>query len=361
MPPTTSEYLLTRRSLPQTYAWIKALDACRRDTQQCYYSDACGNKPDQAHVLSEGWLKTLTPGDAKGKVYWFARGKGLPRSIHDGIRDGLAAPALVRRWREAYPEAVAVGTAAAAKFCCHDHDQVFRDIDSLDSLDLQCPSARHRHLMFLRPLLRQLHWQTTAALYRQRHPEMSAGLESRYPRMDEHNIDSLQEARRRVQEALGAKGGSWCVKHMVRHLPGEPRLAAALVSRWPGKGEGVAQANQLCTGPWGCTVIPYDRRPRARGHLVVFHYCTLLPKGPRARRDLQRKKTRLQDAMIGDGDCLLARRVSKLLLTQCEDLCLAPAAWAAYPERVREAVWDTVFVRSMGIAPSFCGNIDLFA
>ena len=363
MPLTTSEYLLTRRPWAQTNTWIKALDDCLRDTKQCYYSDACWNNPDRAHVLSKAWLNTLKAawGDDKDKVYWFARGKNLPPCIHDGRRAGVDARALAGLWREAYPEAVGVGTATAAGFCCHDHDQVFRDIDSRENLDLQRLSARHRHLMFLRPLLRQLYWQTAAALCRQRHPETSAGLGSRYPRMDVHNIVGLQEARRRVQEALGAKGGSWCVKRMVRHLPGEPRLAAALVSRWPGKGVGVAQADQLCTGPWGCTVIPYDRGPRARGHLVVFHYCTLLPKGPRARRDLQRKAACLRAALIGDGDCLLARRVSELLLMQCEDLCLAPAAWAAYPERVREAVWDTIFVRSTGIAMSFPGDIDLFA
>ena len=357
MPLTTSGYLLTRRHRKQIYAWQENLDAYREDTQRCYYSDACENKPCRAHVLSEGWLKTLTLGDAKGKVCWFARGKKLPRSIYDGLREGLAAPALFRRLREAYPEAIAVGSATAAGFCCHDHDQVFREIDSRDHMDLQCPPERHRHLMFLRSLLRQLHWQTAAARCRQRHPEMAAGLRTAYPRMDEHNIDDLQKARRRVQETLGAKGGgSWCVDHMVRHLPGEPRLAAALVSRWPGNEEEVAQADQLCTGSWGCTVIPYDR-----GHLVVFHYCTFLPKGPRARRDLQRKKEHLQDAMIGDGDCLLARRVSELLLMQCEDLCLAPAAWAAYPERIREAVRNTVIARSMGIAMSGCGDIDLFA
>lgn len=358
MPLTTSEYLLPRKPRKQAYDWNKALGACLQDTERCYYCDACGNKPIGAHVLSQAWLNSLKgkQGEDKGKVYWFAHGKGLPRSIYDGLRAGVDTFELFRRWREAYPDAVTVRPATAAGFCCCDHDQVFREIDSLDSLDLQCPSARHRHLMFLRPLLRQLYRQTAFALCRQRHPEMAAGLETAYSLMDAHNVSSLREARQRVQEALGAKGGSWCVKHMVRHLPGEPRLAAALVSRWPGKGEGVAQADQLCTGPWGCTVIPYDC-----GHLVVFHYCTLLPKGTRARRDLQQKKAYLRAKMIGGGDRLLARWVSELLLMQCEDLCLAPAAWAAYPERVREAIWDTVFVRSTGIAMSFRGDIDLFA
>ena len=168
--------------------------------------------------------------------------------------------------------------------------------------------------------------------------------------MDQHNVANLLWARQRVREAAGAKGGSWCVGHFVRHIPGEPRLAAALTSRFRENGV-----------PWGFTVIPHDE-----GHLAVFHYCTLLPKGMRARRDLQKKERALIADIIGEDDSLLTRMVSRLLLRQCEDLCLSPAAWAAYPERTREGIRDMFQVRILGGVPAhadhaFLDTINLFA
>ena len=91
-------------------------------------------------------------------------------------------------------------------------------------------------------------------------------------------------------------------------------------------------ADLKCTGAWGCTVIPHDR-----GHLVAYHYCTTLPRGPRAKRDLAWKENYLLNEVIKDGPDL-SFGISQNLLDLCEELCIAPSAWNAYPNSTQKAI-----------------------
>jgi hypothetical protein len=317
----------------------KAWDECLQAADGCYYTAACKEPAIGAHVVSQAWLRTLA---SQGKVYWFTRHKGLPKGMSEALKKGADESTLFQRLRESQPSLEPIGRATRAKFCCEQHDRVFNSIDSRDNMDLQDPDDHHLNLMFHRALLRQLHVDTAAKIWRGQDSEMDAMWAS-LPIVDGDSVDNLQQPRRVLQQALGAKqGGSWCVRHLVRHIPGQPRIAAALAASWrPAEGK-VTVADLKCTGAWGCTVIPHDR-----GHLVAYHYCTTLPKGPRAKRDLAWKENYLLTEVIKDGPDL-PFRISQDLLELCEELCIAPSAWNAYPNSTQKAIQD-LFLDSTGV------------
>ena len=334
---------------------LKAWEECLQAADGCYYTTACKEPAIGAHAVSQAWLQTLA---SQGKVYWFSRHKGLPKGMFKALKQGADESTLLQRQRESQPSLEPIGRATRAKFCCEQHDRVFNAIDSRDNMDLQNPDAYHLNLMFHRALLRQLHVDTAAKTWRSQDPEVDAMWTS-LPTVDGDSVDNLQQPRQVLLQALGAKqGGSWCVRHLVRHIPGRPRIAAAHATSWsPAEGM-VTMADSKCTGACGCTVIPHDH-----GHLVVYHYCTTLPKGSRAKQDLAWKENYLLTEVIKDGPNL-PFRISQDLLELCEELCIAPSAWNAYPNSTRKAIQDR-FLDSIGIERKPWvpprGGINLFA
>ena len=92
-----------------------------------------------------------------------------------------------------------------------------------------------------------------------------------------------------------------------------------------------------------------------------------MPWGQAALNDLRQKKCALLDDLLGEGDRMLTRTVSRLLLVQCADMCLSPDAWDAYPKPVRAAARGLFQAQFLGEAPVdyfdryVADNIDLFA
>ena len=82
---------LTRRSKAQAHALMESLKRCLRDTEQCYFTDACRNDPVKAHVLSKSWLESLqgTADGAPNRVYAFGH-PDLPGGIHGALNGGNA-------------------------------------------------------------------------------------------------------------------------------------------------------------------------------------------------------------------------------------------------------------------------------
>ena len=247
--------------------------------------------------------------------------------------------------REAFPYPVPPKKVMIDRFCCHAHDLGFGEVDDRSRL-LPDPSELACNLSFLRAVLRGLHRETGLALFRSRHPEFEGAGDLA---MDRHNVANLRRVRQQVRNAVGAKGGAWCMNHIVRRIPGEPRLAAALISRFRNG------------APWGLTIIPLTE-----GHLAILHYCTLLPKGPRALGDLRQKERDLTTDILGPDNSLLPRMASGLLLRQCPDLCVAPDAWNAYPDHIRACIRDMLMARLLDAVPTpddpaLLDNLNLFA
>lgn len=321
--------------------FIRTWEACRQDAEGCYYTAACKEPAIGAHVVSRSWLQTLA---SQGKVYWFSRSKGAPKWLYQALKnvDGVSASQ-----GDHQPSLVPIGLAASSGFCCLKHDGEFRCIDNRDNLNLKGPKDRHLNLMFYRAMLRQLYIDTALKSLRGLYPVLNANYVKSHP-IEADSVADLQQSRKVLLEALGAKS-SWRVKHLVRHIPGPPRLAAAVAATWKPAEGFVKVADLKSTGAWGCTVIPLEG-----GHLVAYHYCTTLRKGPRAKKDLAWKKNWLSTNLIQD-DAKLPYRVSLDLLDLCEELCITPPAWDTRSASEQKAIRDVFTVSIDSLSSPFQG------
>ena len=127
---------------------------------------------------------------------------------------------------------------------------------------------------------------------------------------------------------------SLCVtNHFVADLAlGQEHSRAALCGSCRGRPAIPKPWNRLrSTGARGCTVVPH-----APGHLAAYPYGTVLPSNRAAARDLQERDRCHARKLVGETE--LPYRLSWNLASTCEALCVAPAAWDAYPDEVKNAI-----------------------
>lgn len=346
-------------------AWIE----CTQAAAGCYYKPSCQAKGCKAHALSEAWLDLLA--DDACKVYWFShsdglvpnlRGKLLAQKAANVAQARAAGKELDRELRASLPSLVPAGRATTARFCCGTHDGEFNPIDRMvghASLNPPAPSAYCLALMFHRALIRQLYKETVSKAWRGEFSRLYpawADVWRAFPNTDMNSVANLQHPRELLLEALGAKGKSWCVRHIVRNLPGSPQVAACVAGSWRPVGRKPMAADRKCTGASGFTVVPH-----AGGHLVAYHYCTTLPRGRQGQWELAQMKEYLENEVFGD-EADLPRHLSRDILTQCENVCLAPAAWDAWDAGKRADVRNLFLSTStlLGPRPAACPDVNLF-
>ena len=264
--PTPTRILqLVPRPPQQQGALRKELARANQGVHRCRYSDSCTGTLVKAHVLSKAWLDGDGDGLARAhQVLWFGHGHDFPEAVHKAVHAGNAhAEDMFRAQLAAFPCAVPTKAATVAKFCCREHDDLFRaEVDNRAGL-WPHPSARALNLLFLRPLLRQLHQlevECQVAHIPAFAPAWSPHLFGRLPK---DPVANLIRARNRVRATVEGSTDRWAVDYVWRHIPGEPRLAAAMPSTFASDGS-----------PWGLSVVPL-----ADGHLVAFHFCTPVALG----------------------------------------------------------------------------------
>ena len=147
---------------------------------------------------------------------------------------------------------------------------------------------------------------------------------------------------RRGQPPCVCQITSWRVWHRVRNIPGQPCVAAAVAAPAIPK----LWNRRRSTGARGCTVVPH-----APGHLAAYPYGTVLPSNRAAARDLQERDRCHARKLVGETE--LPYRLSWNLVSTCEALCVAPAAWDAYPDEVKNAIRECFLPRPLGKAPPF--------
>ncbi len=289
----------------RTVAVLKDWDKSQKTASRCYYSTNCTGVTIRAHTISKSWMKPLS---RAGKVYWFSNGgvKGMQLQHLKGV-----------------PSLVSAKVASAHPFCCAEHDKEF---NLIDQPNLHNPSSHQLNLMFYRALLRQLHVDTAASKWLTKYPLVKWVVALFGVQANSRGLKLLQSACSVVQEAISKPQRSgWRVRHLSRLVKGRPTLACAAAATWPRHTGG--------RGAWGVTVIP-----QATGHLVVYHYCTLVPDGTGIEEDLDKKLSYLRSEIMIKDERALARRVSYDLLCRCEEFCLAPNVWNSYPEKIREDI-----------------------
>ena len=339
---------------------------CLQVVEGCYFDSACRASAIDAHALSKGWLNPLAEKNADAnqkKVYWFSHREGLVPKLRKLLIETVATttPDLAQQetdldqaQRKAYPDLVSVDVATTAKFCCKQCDPKFNPIDELDVRSVLTPSDlddRGLSLMFLRAVIQKLYKDAAFKVYRRelrkRYPRLSfAGDDN--PHWGRHDIENLQRPRKILLKVLNGEGSSWRVRHIVRHVPGEPQVAGCGAGSW---GNGNSDV-------WGCTVVPH-----AGGHLVAYHYCTAQPL-PEAWERMARMEMSSSAGMFRAA-ADWPRHISRFLLTRCQEVCLAPAAWNAWDEGKQDAVRDLFFSnitgdRFGGLPLDAIPNVNLF-
>ena len=179
---------------------------------------------------------------------------------------------------------------------------------------------------------------------RRRYPGLSFACDDN-PHWGRHDIQNLRRPRKILLKALNGEGSSWRVRHIVRHVPGVPQVAGCGAGSWG-------------LNAWGCTVVPH-----AGGHLVAYHYCTPQPL-PEAWDEQAWMKKSLRAGMFRAA-ASEPRRISRFLLTWCQEVCLAPAAWNAWDAGKQNAVRDLFFStitgdRYGGPPSAACPDVNLF-
>ena len=289
----------------KTVAALKDWDKSQKQASRCYYNPNCTEETIQAHTISKSWMKPLSRAN---KVYWFSSGgaKGMQLQQLKGV-----------------PSLVSVKVASAHPFCCAKHD---KDFNLIDQPNLHSPSSHQLNLMFYRAILRQLHVDTGASEWLAKFPLGKWVATLFGVQANSRGLKLLQSARSVVQEAISKPQHSeQRVRHLSRLVKGRPTLACAAAATW--------QRHTGGPGAWGITVIP-----QAAGHLVVYHYCTLVPVGAGIEEDLDKKLSYLRSKIMLADEQALARQVSYDVLRRCEEFCLAPNVWNSYPEKVREDI-----------------------
>ena len=143
---------------------------------------------------------------------------------------------------------------------------------------------------------------------RKRSPELSFACDDN-PHWDRHDIPNLKRPRKILLQVLNSEGSSWCVRHIVRNVPGVPQVAGCGAGSW---GTGNSDVR-------GCTVVPH-----AGGHLVAYRYRTPQPLPEAWKRMAWMEMSSSAGMFRAAADW--PRRISRFLLTWCQEVCLAPTA-----------------------------------
>ncbi len=337
-----------RAAKKQLMSLIDLGPKCQQDAEGCYFDSACQAKADDlidAHALSKSWLKRVLA-DANQQVYWFSHREGLVPSLRKLLIDMVSTMTpdqaqqeayMDQAQREAYPDPVSVDVATTAKFCCKQCDPKFNPIDGLDVRAVLTPSDLDEHcrnLLFHRAVIQKLYKDAEFKIYCRELYKRDPGLSFAWadsPHWGRHDIENLQRPRKILLKALNGKGSSWRVRHIVRHVPGEPQVAGCGAGSW---GNGNSDV-------WGCTVVPHTG-----GHLVAFHFCTTLPL-PGAWERMTRMEMSSMAGMFRAA-ASEPRLISRFLLTWCQEVCLAPVAWHRWDAGKQNAVRDLFFSNITG-------------
>ena len=301
---------LDTRATDKLTQQILAASEVRAD--QCLHQPGCTNQPIEAHTVPRNWLRQIGP----KQVYLFR-----PSPQPTGPPGQM--PAI--------PHRVSIRRATTAGFTCAKHDAVFQPADQRNG---NITSPARLNLLFYRAVLKALHGELLAEEMARTHVgtvAMGHGM-------------TITNAKRRSTLAL-ASGLlrtslllpvlNWRIKHVTRLLPGAPRIACSNAGVWDHHWVDFLSlpARPIeSNGVWGITVIPTDR-----GHVAVFHYCTVAKDRRVAARHLSKMDQEITAFKELKG-IPLEEEISSHVIILTENLCIGTRAWEALPSRRQELI-----------------------
>lgn len=283
-----------------------------RAYKNCMVDPSCNRKIVKGHLVPQSWLKKIS---TKDEVIPFA---SFP--IYEDYRQvqdvkGDAVKLFHQDLKPAH-----INNVFVRYFTCQYHEGYFQHID-----DLNCDvnDIRNKNWLVYKAIIAQK-WNLRlfirawkAVLEEQPSNEM-------FQHMLEHYRQcaiGVGEYEQQTKKCLEPNQCSQCksgkcetVKHIVRHIPGNPTLAVSQFSQ--GIKTNINPIRQevtyLANGGW--TVLPDEK-----GHYVILHYFAEDEDFEIIQR-VSRNMERLQGEKLQSS-------ISAQLLDDCENIAISPAVW----------------------------------
>ena len=302
----------------------RAFEIAREGADRCYFDLNCENKPIDAHSVPENWIKFIERPDA---LIFHRR--------EPANHDPSKPPPI--------PRMVSSRVASTSKFVCDPHDKLFYDgrgyLTEADRGPLD--------MLLFRAVLQRQHHEVLQDNFNKSVGGMIAETSFGVTYPDEP-LQLITFASNSIRDYKDNPTHDFRFVHLVKYLPGEPAVACSNAGMWPlmfhsdpltGK---AVDAPILSPIAWGQTVIPTSTE-KFTGHIVVAHYCSLIPDRAYAGFTVEfiKGKLKLMSSLEGEE----AEQLTSInILGLAEMLCVSSGQWGIFsPEKKRliRQVWET--------------------
>ena len=304
-----------------------AIEIARENADRCYFDMACKNKPIDAHSIPQNWIEFIESPHA------FIFHRRFPPN-HDPSKQ----PPIPRK--------VSSRVASTSRFVCDPHDKLFYDSRGY----LTEADREPLNMLLFRAVLQRQHNEVFQDNFSQSVGGMLAWLSGiSYP---DEALRSITFASNSIRDYKDDLAHDYRFVHLVKYLPGKPAVACSNAGMWMVDSYGDPLTNKSVDVPmlfpvaWGITVIPTST-DRFAGHIVVEHYCSLIPDRGYARFIVEfiKGKIKLISSLEGEE---AEQLISANILGLTEMLCISSEQWGTFSSE-KKGLIRHVWENEMGI------------
>ena len=317
----------------------RAINIARENADMCYFDLDCENTPIDAHSIPKNWIAFIE------RPHALIFHRRFP-SNHDPSKP----PPIPRK--------VSKEVASTSRFVCDPHDKLFYDSRGY----LTEADRKSLNMLLFRPVLQRQHNEVFQANFSESVGGMLAELFSGISHPDEA-LRAITFASNSIRDYKDDPAQGYRFVHLVKYLPGKPAVACSNAGMWMVDSYGDPLTNKFVDAPmlfpvaWGITVIPTST-DRFAGHIVVEHYCSLIPDREYARFIVEfiKGKIKLISSLEGEE---AEQLISANILGLTEMLCVSQEQWETFSSEKRRLirqVWETEKV----IEPERIGRMQPF-
>ena len=295
----------------------RAVAIARKNTDRCYFDLGCENMPIDAHSIPKNWIELI-----EGPRVLIFHGR-VP-SNHDPSKP----PPI--------PRGVSKKVASTSRFVCDPHDKFF-----YDSREYLTEADRESlNMLFFRAVLQKHHSEVLDANFISAFANPFYG--SSYP---DEALRLITLASESIREYKDDPAHDYRFVHLVKYLRGKPAVACSNAGMWPLEFYTNPLTNRAVEIPisspiaWGRTVIPTST-DELTGHIVVAHYCSLIPDREYARYTVEfiKGKLKLMSSLEGEE---AEQLISANILGLTEMLCVSQEQWETFSSEKRRLMDPT--------------------
>ena len=263
----------------------RSINKSREDADGCYFDVDCRNDPIDAHSIPENWIEFIKRPSAR--IFH----RRFPPN-HDPSKP----PPIPRK--------VSSRVASTSRFVCDPHDKLF-----YDSREYSAEANREPlNMLLFRAVLQRHHNEVFQDNFRKSVASELAAYFGQDLDPDDEALRLIEFASNSIRDYKDDPTNDYRFVHLVKYLPGKPAVACSNAGIWAlelhsdpltNKALDVSMPSPVA---WGITIIPTST-DKFTGHIVVEHYCVLIPYTEHAKFRWNSSR--------GSLDGLIHRRVRK--------------------------------------------------